>query len=228
MKEIQEVLKTAIPKNSQKDGKKSSVAETPEERFYKAWEEDKAERKRIEAERIKNASNMAKRFRRRTFDTFDQSRNKDAYDKAVWYSDHYDDTEKNSLILAGTVGTGKTHLVASITNKLLENGVPVLFDTFSGHLYKLKAEFGTSQNYLHRMQKIDMLVIDDVGKEKQTDWTRSIMFDVINYRYENLLPIVMTTNYDSKELAEYFGSAIWSRLCEMCTGVKMEGSDYRK
>jgi DNA replication protein DnaC len=93
----------------------------------------------------------------------------------------------------------------------------------------LKAEFnGDGKGYLRKMQSIDMLMMDDVGKEKQTDWSRSIMFDVVNYRYEHILPIVITTNLTTKQLAEYFGDAVWSRLCEMCRGAQMSGSDYRR
>lgn len=152
-----------------------------------------------------------------------------AYRKCLAYSEHYNDTERNCLLIVGGYGTGKTHLAAAIGNKLMDNGVPVLFDTFSGHLNKLKLEFnGGREVYLEQMKNIDMLILDDIGKEKQTEWSKSIMFDVINYRYEHLLPIVMTTNLNNEALKEYLGGAVWSRLCEMCSGVKTIGKDYRQ
>lgn len=169
------------------------------------------------------------RFSRRTFETFDESADQDAYLKCLAYAEHYNDDERNCLLIVGNFGSGKTHLAASISNKLMDDGTPVLFDTFSGHLNKLKAEFnGGKSVYLDKMKKVDMLVLDDVGKEKQSEWSKSIMFDVINHRYEHLLPMVITTNLRNKELEEYLGGAVWSRLCEMCMGVRTVGKDYRK
>lgn len=132
-------------------------------------------------------------------------------------------------MLTGAYGTGKTHLAAAIANRLMDNGVPVLFNTFGGHLNKLKLEFGNSKsNYLSMMQNIEMLMMDDIGKEQQTEWTRAITFEVLNYRYEHKLPVVMTTNLQSRQLSEYLGGAVWSRLHEICQGVKTIGGDYRR
>ena len=125
-------------------------------------------------------------------------------------------------------GDGSEELSALI-NEAMDKGIPVLFDTFSGHLNKLKTEFnGGKSVYLEQMKNVDMLILDDIGKEKISEWSQSIMFDVINYRYEHLYPIVMTTNLKSDSLKEYLGGAVWSRLCEMCSGVQTKGKDYRQ
>lgn len=203
-------------------------AYSAEDKFYEAWEEDKAIRKAELAKKIKSSSNMGVRFAKRTFDTFDTSNDPNAYARCYHYSKHYTDTERNSLILIGKCGTGKTHLAAAIANALLDKGIPVLFDTYSGHLHKLRMDMDNNTHYREKMQNIDMLILDDVGREKVTEWSQSTMFDVINYRYEHMLPIVITSNYESNQLADYFGAAVWSRLCEMCIGVKTEGGDYRK
>lgn len=198
-----------------------------EDRFYEAWEEDKAIRKAMTAKRIKESANMGIRFAKRTFDTFQADREPSAYAKCRAYADSYTDSDRNSLMIIGKCGTGKTHLAAAIANYLLDKGIPVLFDTYSGHLHKLRADMDKDTHYRERMQNIDILILDDVGREKVSEWSQSIMFDIINYRYEHVLPIVVTSNLDTKELADYFGSAVWSRLCEMCIGAKTEGSDYR-
>ena len=208
-----------------KDGATSSATD----KFYEAWKEDADIRRAERAERLRKESNLGIRFSRRTFDTFDESRDKDAYQKCLNYAEHYNDSERNCLLIVGGYGSGKTHLVASIANKLMDNGVPCLFDTFDGHLNKLKMEFsGGKSVYLEQMKNIDMLVLDDIGKEKETDWSRSIMFTVINYRYEHMLPIMMTTNLNSDALKAYLGGAVWSRLCEMCMGIQTRGGDYRQ
>lgn len=228
--DIMEVLSMTISQaekntESRKDGATSSATD----RFYEAWKEDAEALRAKRAERLRKESNLGIRFSRRTFDSFDASKDRDAYQKCLNYADHYNDSERNCLLIVGGYGTGKTHLAASIANRLMDNGIPVLFDTFSGHLNKLKLEFnGGKSVYLEQMKQTDMLILDDIGKEKQSEWSQSIMFDVINHRYEHMLPIVMTTNLNSEGLKDYLGGAVWSRLCEMCSGVQTKGSDYRQ
>lgn len=213
-----------------KDGTQSlDHRKKAEEKFYEAFREDAAAQKEAKAEHLRKESNLGIRFTRRTFETFDSGRDDDAYQKCLNYVDHYKDTERNSLLLVGGYGTGKTHLAAAIANKLMDDGIPVLFDTFSGHLNKLKTEFNGGRSvYLEQMKNVDMLILDDIGKEKISEWSQSIMFDVINFRYEHLLPIIMTTNLKNDALKSYLGGAVWSRLCEMCSGVMTKGKDYRQ
>ena len=201
-----------------------------DDKFRLAWLEDALEREAIRAQRIKEASNLGKRFSSRTFDTFKADRDPRAYEQCLAYAEQDGfDKERNSLMIIGAYGTGKTHLAAAIANRLIDKGTPVLFDTFTNHLNKLKAEFDTGERkYLRQMKEIPMLILDDVGKEKQTDWTRSVMFDVINFRYEHMTPIVITSNLSTKQLEDYLGGACFSRMCEMCKGVQTTGSDYRR
>lgn len=183
-------------------------------------------------EQLKKQSNMNSRFSSRTFDSFDPEGNKKAYEICRRYVEQeiYNE-EKNSLLICGTCGTGKTHLAAAIANRLLDSEVEVLFDTYSGHLNKLKAEFeneSRQKNYLNQLQNVEMLILDDVGKEKQTEWAQSVMFDIINTRYEGMRPMIITSNYGSKDLRQYFGDACYSRLVEMCNVAVTSGPDKRK
>ena len=208
-----------------KDGNASS-----EDKFQIAWLEDALSREAEKAQRIKEQSNLGRRFAARTFDSFKVERDPKAYEQCLAYAEQDSfDKERNSLMIIGAYGTGKTHLAAAISNHLTDKGVPVLFDTFANHLNKLKAEFdGGERRYLQQMKDIPMLILDDVGKEKQTDWTRSVMFDVINFRYEHMTPIVMTSNLSTKQLEDYLGGACFSRMCEMCKGVMTTSEDYRR
>lgn len=185
-----------------------------------------------EAQRLKKASDLGKRFTDRTFDNFSKSGREDIY-KAAWsYAerDNLFDSSKNCLLFLGGVGTGKTHLAAAISNVLIERGIPTLFGTFVDHLQKIKDEFNntTLDTYLSKMKSTPMLVIDDLGKERKSDWTQSILFDVINYRYEHLLPTIITSNLMDNDLMNYVGNATASRLNEMSTAIHTVGEDYRK
>lgn len=185
-----------------------------------------------QAQELSETSNLGQRFLGRTFSNFDKHRDENAFNTCVSYagSDRLFTAERNSLVLLGGVGTGKTHLAASIVNLLLDKGIPVLFGTYIEHLEKLRQEFNTNgeRTYLARMKSVPLLVLDDVGKEKQSDWTRQVMFDVINHRYEHMAPLVITTNLGKRELESYMGAATYSRLCEMSGMIETKGQDNRR
>jgi DNA replication protein DnaC len=78
------------------------------------------------------------------------------------------------------------------------------------------------------MKTVPMLVLDDVAREKQSDWTRQILFDVINYRYEHMTPTIITANLSLDALGNYLGRDIFSRLYETSVAVETRGGNYRE
>lgn len=185
-----------------------------------------------EAQRLRDGSNLGRRFLDRTFENFDTSKDKVAYKSAVSFAERDDlfTGKQNCVIIMGDVGTGKTHLAAAIANRLIERGIPVLFGTFSDHLEKIKEEFDNTsiKTYLSKMKSTPMLVLDDLGKERRSEWTQQILFDVINYRYEHMLPTVITTNFNDDGILNYVGNAIASRLYETSDSIRTTGNDYRR
>lgn len=185
-----------------------------------------------EAQRLKESSNLGARFSNRTFGNFDTRRDPSAYKSCLAYSNRENlfNDNRNSLLIMGGYGSGKTHLAAAIANDLIDRGIPVLFGTFADHLEHIREEFDKTgqRRYLSMMKNTSMLVLDDVGKEKQTDWTKEIMFNVINYRYEHKLPFILTTNLNENQLGNHLGGAVYSRMCEMCGAVTTSGKDFRK
>lgn len=212
------------------DGK--SIGHWESEIFHKGVIQKKLE----EAERLVEEANLGERFKGRTFASFDARRDKEAFDACSRYANDpmIMERKRNGLLIVGGYGTGKTHLAAATSNALIGKGKPVLFGTFISHLENLRQEFdNTSQRtYLSKMKVTPVLVIDDLGKEKKSEWTRQVLFDVINYRYEHLLPTIITTNLASEDnfdaLANHVEGAVWSRLCEMCHVVATKGTDYRQ
>ena len=193
-------------------------------RLQQAIEEDRKALKQGLVRRLKEARGI--RTLERTFDSFDASRQPKAFRMCKDYLGKYQ--TGNSLLIIGGYGTGKTHLASAIANAQLEDGVPALYDTWAGHLQRLKDEFANGERrHLALMKKVDVLILDDLGKDKLTEWNNEVLFEVINYRYEHRKPVVITTNATPRELEER-NPAVYSRLCEMCELVTMTGRDYRK
>jgi len=141
------------------------------------------------------------------------------------------------------VGVGKTHLAAAILRELIERyQVHGLFYQFSALLKEIQDSYNpVSHNselgVLEPVFKADVLVLDELGSSKPTDWVRDTMMQIINTRYNDKRLTIFTTNYldtrkNEKDIGEILedriGTALRSRLYEMCKTVVIEGEDYRK
>ena len=186
------------------------------------------------ARRLLSESNLGRRFSERTFDNFDSSRNKQAFEKAFAYAENFEDMMRNGkgLVFIGEVGTGKTHLAAAITNHVIKNyGIVAKFGAFVDLLEQMKKQFGqnvSDDQILDVLLSVPLVVLDDVGKERQSEWTRSILYQVVNSRYEAYKPMIFTSNDEPRMLEQNIGEATFSRLVEMCDFIHMNGADYRK
>lgn len=144
------------------------------------------------------------------------------------------------LLLMGSVGVGKTHLAVAILKSLTERGFRCLFYDFASLLKEIQDSYNpntfTSElSVLSPVLKADVLVLDELGASKPTDWVRDTMAHVINTRYNDKKLTIFTTNYtderrnDREEVLEdRIGTRLRSRLYEMCKTVVMDGRDYRK
>ena len=190
---------------------------------------------------IKN-SKMSKRSLNYKFENFEvNSNNKKVYQSLKDYSERFVNLEeRKGLILTGNNGVGKTHLACSIANELIKNGIPIIYGTLINLLAELKSTYDNDNNIsemeiIKLYEKVDLLVIDDLGKEKPSEWGLEKLFTIINSRYENNLPVIITTNYDQNSLIDRLSingeietaKSIISRLYEMCYLVKIEDRDHR-
>ena len=142
--------------------------------------------------------------------------------------------QTEGLIITGESGLGKTHLAASIANKLIENDKIVLMGRLTMLLDMIKETFRDntkSENELIELySNVDMIVIDDLGTEKISGWALEKLYTIIENRNENRLPIIITTRFDKQGLIERFSQsqdaqlvdAIISKLYQMCYGITLK------
>ena len=134
------------------------------------------------------------------------------------------------LMLEGAYGCGKTHLAAAIANACVHRGVPTLFITVPDLLDSLRFAYGSPETTFEarfdEIRNADLLVMDDFGTQNATSWAQEKLFQIINYRYINKLPTVITTNLILDEIE----SRIRSRLqdADFVQHIRIISPDYRR
>ena len=186
-------------------------------------------------------NNLGKRQLNSTFENYKiTDKNKIVYENVKKYTTKLIKGNINKgLFIAGTYGVGKTFLASCIANELIKNDIPVIFGTLMQLLDCIKNTYKddeiSDKEYIYLYSNVDLLIIDDLGKEKTTEWVLEKLFLIVNNRYNNYLPIVITTNYNRNQLRERLCvnknysivDSIISRLYGMCAGIELIDKDYR-
>lgn len=134
------------------------------------------------------------------------------------------------LLLTGGYGSGKTHLAAAIANEAVEVGVPTLFLTVPDLLDTLRATFDaddtTFEDTFERVRSAPLLVLDDFGTHSATEWAREKLFQILNHRYVNRLPLVVTMNLPLEEVE----GRLRSRLSDLglVRSIHLQAPDFRR
>lgn len=159
--------------------------------------------------------------------------NSKAFDIANKYVNLFDEMYKKSqgLLFWGDVGTGKSYTAAAIANELLDRQVSVIMTSFINLLKEMNGFGKDDGEYIVRINNAKLLIIDDLGTERTTDYALEKVYDIIDSRYRSGKPIVLTTNLDlsyMKECDDIRYKRIYDRIFEMCYPVKMTGMSWRK
>ena len=198
-----------------------------------------AERKKAKEmeyiEQLKKNSLMDARFESCTFDrTIVNGESRRQFDICKRYAENFDKLfEKNQgLLLLGDIGTGKTHLACCIGNYLISRMVSVFATSISRIIQQTNGySRGAEEEYLRRMNSAKLLILDDLGAERSTDYALEIVYNVIDSRYRSKKPMIVTTNISMAELkgiADMRYNRIYDRILEVCYPVEFYGKSRRK
>ena len=150
------------------------------------------------------------------------------------YVQHWEEMQKNStgLLLWGDVGTGKSFIAGCIANALLDKGVPVIMTNFARLLNKLTDMYAGDRNaYIDSFKRYPLMIIDDLGVERNSEFAREQVFSVIDSRYRSELPMIVTTNLTLEELQhpeDLSRSRIYDRVLERCLPIRVNDQNIRE
>lgn len=136
-----------------------------------------------------------------------------------------------SLLILGPTGTGKTHQAYGALRTLAARGITITWhaDTAADLLASLRPREGAdSEADYRRVADVPLLMLDDLGAGKASEWTEEILYRLVNHRYEAMLPGIFTSNVPTAQLRDALGARVSSRLAEMCQRVALRGDDRRR
>lgn len=151
---------------------------------------------------------------------------------AAQYAEQFKQHKKSGsgLLFWGPVGTGKSYISACIANAVLEKGYTARMTNFEEVARDMQSTW-EKQAYIDSLLDFDLLVLDDLGAERQSEFMQGLVFSLIDARYRSGRPMIITTNLTSDELTKTAGvkySRIYDRVLERCTPIKVDGYNYRR
>lgn len=163
-------------------------------------------------------------LRNHSFQTFKVSEfNRVPYEECKTFVRNFDKVQGGQgLLLLGRSGTGKTHLASAIANKLQDHHT-VAFAYMPTLLEKMR----TTNVAVEPLLLADLLVLDDIGSERETGWTMERLLIIVDGRLTNLKPTIFTTNYDATDLEKRVGMRVASRILGNNLQLVLQGPDWR-
>ena len=201
---------------------------------YERWEQERKQQEFLDMVAKNRSIGLTDPvLRKHTFEN-DLGYNPKQMKMAKRFVENWDEFRKNSmgLLLWGYVGTGKSYIAGCIANALLDKGVPVMMTNFARLLNKLTDMYSGDRNaYIDSFNSFSLLIIDDLGMERNSEFAREQVFNIIDSRYRSQLPMIVTTNLTVDELknpADLARARIYDRVLERCTAIKVNDQNIRK
>lgn len=217
------------------------MCQCEKEEYIKEQQANKNKENQIRLERLVKNSLMDNSFYEKTFENWDMNKgSKRMHHIGLRYADKFKEIKKNGigLLIHGVPGNGKTYLSCCIANKLLSQYIPVICVSINGLLNRIKDTYNKygdegEADIINSLCRADLLIIDDLGVEKVTDWSRTMIYNIIDSRYRSKLPLIITTNLsinvssDENILTKTYGKRTEDRILEMCTPIENTGKSIR-
>jgi DNA replication protein DnaC len=159
------------------------------------------------AQSLKTYSSHVGRAEQQTFDNFNvavKGRDNPSLQLCLDAAKQFAEQPEGFLLIHGQPGNGKSHLCAAVANHVRAAGVPVIFITMPELCSSLKATFDddaeqTTTERTNVYKTAPVLILDDIGAEKRSEWSEVVLFELIDYRYRNRLPTMFVTNLDPRD-----------------------------
>ncbi len=198
----------------------------------KELEAKKQEERQREYERVRRICFAETNMKNWTFENDDHSNESISQAMEKYVEDfEYFKKESKGLLLHGTVGTGKTFYAACIANALIDKGYQVLMTNFATLTNEIQGTFEGKQEYINSLNRYTLLIIDDLGAERKSEYMLEMIFNIIDSRYRSGLPFIITTNLSTNEIKKTDDinySRIYDRILERCFPVEVSGASKRR
>ena len=161
------------------------------------------------------------------------SDNQKVYNLAKNYVSRFDEMfqKKQGLLFWGSVGTGKSYTAACIANELLDQMIPVVMTSFVKILQNIQGNPDAEERIMAGLNAAKLLIIDDLGAERNTDYALEKVYNIIDSRYLSGKPLILTTNMTLREMQDTEDiryRRIYDRIFEMCFPVRFFGRSWRE
>lgn len=149
------------------------------------------------------------------------------------YVDNFTELKKHGkgLLLYGSIGKGKTYAACEVANALIDKGYPVLVTNFARLTNTIQGKFEGKQEYIDSLNQFQLLVIDDLGAERKSEYMQEIVYNIIDSRYRAGLPFIITTNMTIEEIktpTDIGNARIYDRIIERCFPIEVNGKNRRR
>lgn len=202
----------------------------------KREEEDRLRKAREEADliaRLKISSMMDAKFKEASFASYERTAESEkVYKLATRYAERFPEMydRNQGLLFYGTVGTGKSYTAACIANALMDRATSCVMTSFVKILQDIRFTEDEA-HYMSSLNRPKLLIIDDLGAERSTDYALEKVYNVVDSRVRSNKPMILTTNLTLKEMMDSGDiryQRIYDRILEVCFPVEMSWKSFRR
>ena len=210
------------------------ICECRKEELRKEKERNEFEQRMMALRRLKDASMMDSKYRDASFGSYMVTeKNRKVKQLAERYVESFSQmySENQGIIFYGPVGSGKSYTAACIANGLLEQFTPVIMTSFIKILQNTQGFEVDEAEYLAQLNTAKLLILDDLGAERNTDYAIEKLYNVIDSRSRAAKPMILTTNLSLEDMMncqDIRYKRIYDRIFETCYPVFVEGDSFRR